>query len=204
VQEPPSDSRALERGIELHKKQEGYLKGDVTSLPKDFKSFATHYKQLKKQHPIVEQFWGVDKRWRPVNWNSWVVMKMDAALEPSKKHGSMLWIQDLKTGKEHEDGHKRQGRLYAAIGRAIYPKAKGVIVEFWYTDLGYPIQYEYNLASLKRAQDYWMEQGHKVLTPKKTYMPNPSLEACKWCYLRTDKGGPCSAFKMVPELFNRR
>lgn len=204
VQEPPSDSRALERGIDLHKKQENYLKGEIPVLPKPFESFKEHYKQLKKRKPIVEKFWGVDKRWRPVNWQSWVVMKMDAALAPEKKTGDILWIQDLKTGQEHTEGHKSQGKLYAAIGRAIYPKTKGVIIEFWYTDQGYPVQYEYTLAQLKRAQEYWMEQGNRVLTPKKTYMPNPSIEACRWCFLRTDKGGPCDAWKVVPELFARR
>ncbi len=191
---------AMLRGIELHKKSEFYLKGEVTSLPKALSKFARHYAQLKKMHPVVEKFWGVDKHWKPTGYGSWVVMKMDAAVEPSKKTDNRLIIIDLKTGQEKEEAHEAQGGLYAAIGSALYPKCSGIDVEMWYSDLGYPQQFEYSPAQLRSEVKFWKSEGERLLTvhPEKFYKPNPSVDNCKWCFLRTDKGGPCSAWK-----FNR-
>lgn len=199
MREPPRPPHpAMLRGIELHKKSEYYLKGDVTSLPKALKKFTRHYAQLKKMHPIVEKFWGVDKNWKPVNYGSYVVMKMDAAVEPSKKTDNRLIIIDLKTGKEKEDDHEAQGGLYAAIGSAIYPKASGIDVEMWYSDLGYAQQFEYTPQQLKSEVAFWKGEGERLLKvqPEKFYKPNPSADNCKWCFLRSDKGGPCSAWKL--------
>jgi hypothetical protein len=204
VKDPAPMNRALMRGIELHKKAEGYLKGDVTSLPGELKLFSLHYKQLKRAKPIVEQFWGVDKRWRPVNYKSWVVMKMDAAVEPSRKNENILWIQDLKSGREYEDAHFDQGSLYAAIGYAMYPKIDGVIVEFWYADEQDPdkriAQYEFTRKKLVKYTEVWQDRGQTLLTPQRKYLPNPSEDACRWCFLRDDRGGNCNAWRAIRGL----
>lgn len=202
VQEPPrTDNRALERGIELHKMQEGYLKGEVTKLPKAFKHFETHYRQLRALHPVVEQFWGVDKNWKPVKWNSWVVLKMDAAVTPCKAIGNRLFMQDLKSGREYDD-HEHQGALYAGIGYAMFPKVEGVDVEFWYIDAGYPTSYEFTRKQLKMEVEFWKDEGTALLTPHKEsfYKPNPSDSVCKWCHLRKDKGGNCDAYKVIGRI----
>lgn len=189
---------AMVRGIEAHKKSEFYLKGEVTSLPKMFDKFKRHYAELKKLHPVVEKFWGVNSEWKPVQWDSWVVMKMDAAVEPCKKTDGRLIIIDLKTGREKKDDHEAQGGLYAAIGRALYPKASGIDVEFWYSDLGYPRSFEYTPKQLASEIKFWMSEGRALLDvkPEKFYKPNPSADNCKWCFLRSDKGGPCDAWKL--------
>jgi hypothetical protein len=196
-----SDNRALERGIELHKMQEGYLTGKVTKLPKSFKAFEDHYAALKKCHPIVEQFWGVDDNWKPMKWGSWVVMKMDAAVLPSKKFGNVLLLQDLKSGREYPE-HEDQGGLYSALGLAMFPKIEGVEVEFWYIDQGFSARYEYTRKQLLREREFWLDEGRTLLKvhPQKFYKPNPSDDACKWCHLRTDKGGPCDAWKVNAKI----
>jgi hypothetical protein len=202
MKEPPrSDNRALERGIELHKMQEEYLKGNISVLPKAFKKFATHYKQLKALKPIVEQWWGVDEHWKPIKWGSWVVLKMDAAVLPGKKTDNRLIIQDLKSGREYPD-HEHQGALYAAIGFAMFPKIDGCDVEFWYIDGGYPVSFEFSRKQLALERAFWLEEGQELLKPhpEKFYKPNPSDDNCKWCFLRSDKGGPCSAWKVNAKI----
>lgn len=189
-----SSSPALQHGIMQHSKAEGYLKGTVTSLPKSFGIFTAHYAAMKKLKPIVEKFWGVSQEWKPMEWRSWVVMKMDAAVLPCKKTDNLLIVQDLKTGKEYP-GHKDQSDLYAAISFSRFPKVEGIESEFWYVDSNHAVTYSYDRADLKEQKEIWIERGEKLLTPKKRYMPNPTPDNCKWCSLRTDKGGPCDAWK---------
>lgn len=198
AKEDISGSPAIQRGIMLHAKAEGYLKGEVTVLPKELWDFKMHYKQLKVLSPIVEEFWGVDKRWRPIKWKSWTVMKMDAALAPSKKNGRLLWIQDLKSGREYPD-HDKQSELYVAIGFAIHPNAKKIETEFWYADQGYSVVREYTKDDVADLVNVWIKRGKKVLEPrdKSEYLPTPSEDNCRWCFIRSDRGGPCDAWKKI-------
>lgn len=194
-----STSYALERGITLHKQQENYLRGEITGLPRTFLPFKREYIALKKQQPIVEKFWGVDHTWKSVQYGSWVVFKMDAAVPPNKRIGmDSLWIQDLKTGREY-DTHAKQASLGAVIGARQYPDIAQVEVEFWYIDQGIIRQYHFDKAELTEEQEFWTEEGERLLTPQKKYLPNPSEENCKYCFLRSDKGGPCDAWKKIKQ-----
>lgn len=200
---------ALIRGSKIHKNAEFYLKGDVPKLMPDFKGLKSHYKQLRDADPVVEEFWGVSSKWKPMSYGSWVVMKMDAAIKPCKLTRNRLFIQDVKSGREYP-GHKDQGSLYAAIGDRIHPKNSGVDVEFWYVDAPIPedefepdlrvARFEFSPRQVVHAREYWTEEGLKTLKPRKVYMPNPSDDACRFCFLRTDKGGPCSAWKTLRNL----
>lgn len=199
-----STSPALERGNTLHKKQEVYLNGSVKQVPREFLPFKPEYEALKRARPIVEQFWGVDTHWQPMDWGSWVVFKMDAAVLPGKFIGKdTLWIQDLKTGKVY-DSHDKQASLGATIGRALYPKVKRVEVEFWYADQGIIIPYEFDKAELKRQRQFWTSEGDRILTPQKEYLPSPSVDNCKYCFLRSDNGGPCKAWKKFKSQLPKR
>lgn len=185
------------RGIEMHAKAEGYLKGKVTSLPKELKTFDAHYKQLKKMNPVVEQFWGVTASWQFTERDGWCVMKMDAAVEPEKPTG-VLYIQDLKTGKEYTD-HEQQGSLYGTIGLAKYPKISKAEVEFWYSDQGYSTTFTFTRAQLLKLKTLWIERGMDVMKPRRPaeYKPTPSANACRYCVMRTDKGGNCNEWRNV-------
>lgn len=189
-----SSSPALENGIKQHAIAEGYLKGTVTSLPPKFDPFKKHYAQLKKMRPVVEKFWGVSRDWEPMNYGSWVVMKMDAALEPSKKNDYDLWIQDLKTGKEYMDSHEKQSDLYVAIGSALFPKFRSATTEFWYIDQGYPTALEYTKKRVLALRKFWSAEGDKTLKPQKDWLPSPSMYNCQYCHLSKLKGGPCKDY----------
>lgn len=189
---------AMQRGIDLHKAQEAYLKGETNKIPYDLRHFKKHLQQVRKLEPEVEQWWGVDKRWRPLKWKSWLVAKLDFTLLPKKKNDFTLFAQDLKTGREYDD-HDLQGDVYAALGVAIYPETKWVETEFWYPDLGYSTQIRRPASYYLKRQDWWIDQGRKLLTPKPAnqYVPSPSFAACKYCALRADKGGFCVAYKAL-------
>lgn len=187
----------MERGIKEHKIQEQYLKGNISVLPKNYADLKQQYKALKNANPIVEQFWGVDNRWKPSKWKSWAVMKMDAAVAPCRQTDYNLFIQDLKTGKEYEN-HMDQGLVYGAIGLAIYPKAENVEAEFWYVDQGYVVHHDIPRDVIMRERKKWEERGKEMLSPRKKWPKSPSQEGCKWCFLRSDRGGPCHGWKELP------
>lgn len=185
----------MTRGIEAHKKAEFYLKGQFKQLPKELLSLSTEYKNLRKAAPIVEQFWGVDMEWKPTQWGSWVVMKMDAAVTPCKLTDHRLFVQDLKTGRRY-DNHDDQASLYAVLGMQLHPTAKGVDVEMWYNESGevYPIAY--SVSQVEKLKKYWNREGKKLMAERE-FLPSPNENACKYCNVRSDKGGVCHAWKKL-------
>lgn len=187
---------AMQRGTAIHALQENLLKGKIYGMPRELAKFGTELTALKHAKPIVEEFWGVDENWVFQEKRSWCVMKMDAALPPTKKNDYELYVQDLKTGQFYPS-HEEQGHLYACIGLAKYPEAKRARVEFWYVDQGYVQTFDYTISQLKRGITTWQNRGNKMLNPKQKYLPSPSDAACKWCHLRSDKGGPCDAWRKL-------
>lgn len=188
-------NRALERGNMVHAKAEGLLKGRITGMPNELAKLARYYKQLRQLKPVVETYWNVDRNWKPVHSkdDTWCTMKMDAAVEPCRATDRRLFIQDLKTGREY-NGHKDQASLYACIGAVKYPKSVGVEVEFWYSDHGYSQPYFFTPSRIKHDTDIWIERGEQLMSEKR-FLPTPSIDACKYCFLRTDRGGMCDAWK---------
>ncbi len=89
---------AMQRGTAIHALQENLLKGKIYGMPRELAKFGTELTALKHAKPIVEEFWGVDENWVFQEKRSWCVMKMDAALPPTKKNDYELYVQDLKTG----------------------------------------------------------------------------------------------------------
>jgi hypothetical protein len=182
----------------VHAKAEAYLKGLLKGPPpRELWKLAPHFRELKDIRPVVEQYWNVDRDWRPTDKeHSWCVMKMDAAVLPSRRRPDALWIGDHKTGKEYADSHEKQGSLYACIGAVVVPYAVGVDVEFWYVDQGYSQPYHYTPRRIARDTKVWIAQGEMMMA-ETDFLPTPSTEACRYCDLRSNKGGPCKAWKAL-------
>ena len=120
---------------------------------------------------------------------------MDAAIKPCSATDNVLVMQDLKTGKIYPDNEK-QADLYVAVSMAWFPRMDGASVEFWYADQGgRVITYDYTRRNVRYQQQYWMEEGRRVVTPMKRYLPSPSPDNCRWCHLRSDRHGNCKAWK---------
>lgn len=183
------------RGERIHKLAEHYLKGDITGgIPQALAKFKAEFKNLKAARPVVEEFWAVTPNWKFVNGRGWCVMKMDAAVAPTKK-SPVLEMIDHKTGREYPE-HDKQGELYLAIGFAKYPWIEAAATEFWYLDQGYPVRREYSREQIKEEVITWQTRGNSLLTSKK-FIATPSLDACRWCHLRTDRGGSCNEWTKV-------
>jgi hypothetical protein len=194
MKEPPGP--AMARGDMIHKKAEAYLKGELKGpVPKELAKLGSYYEQLRRQHPLVEEYWNVNSKWKQATKDRmWCTMKMDAALLPGRKARSLL-IQDTKTGHEY-DYHAKQASLYACLGAAIVPETVGVDVEMWYVDEGYPISYRFTPAQIERQTNWWMGQGERLLADRK-WLATPSVEACKYCHIRSDRGGTCKSWKVL-------
>jgi hypothetical protein len=192
------DGPASMRGIRIHHLAEYYLKGKITGgVPKQLAKLSQEFQVLKQHDPVVEKYWGVNSKWMYHHGkDSWCVMKMDAAVTPTYKDPH-LTIIDFKTGQEYE-GHSDQGELYLSIGFAIFPFLETADTEFWYTDLGYPIRREYKRKQIVELTEVWHERGRQLMSLKK-FPASPSHEACRWCHIRSDRGGRCKAWLSLYE-----
>jgi hypothetical protein len=198
--------RAMERGSLIHSLAEHYLKGTITGgVPPQLIKLKKEFVALKAEHPIVEKYWGVSRRWEPMEYG-WCTAKTDAAVEPTKKL-PILDIVDHKSGREYPD-HEHQGSLYAAVGFALYPKIEGANATFFYVDQGTAPTFEFTRPQLVYAVKYWREEGLALMSMKK-FLPTPSPDACRFCNYRSDKKladgkpGPCEAWKITGSGGNR-
>lgn len=183
------------RGERIHKLAEYYLKGKITGgIPGALQKFSAEFRNLKAAAPVVEKFWAVSQDWKFISGRGWCVMKMDAAVVPTKRAPSLEMI-DHKTGREYPD-HDKQGELYLSIGFAKYPWLELAATEFWYIDLGYPVRREYTREQVKEQVIIWRSRGQSLLTTKR-FKPTPSKEACQWCHIRSDRGGSCNKWMKV-------
>lgn len=188
---------AMVRGDTIHKKAEYFLKGEIRGVPHELRKLGPEYKELKKQKPEhIEEFWGFDGNWKPLRKGfspkQKFTIKADVALAPRK--GIAICI-DHKTGRIY-DGHDDQAELTAIATRLWYPSARGIEVEFWYIDRGDIYTYSFTTKYLDRRIPYWTKQGQKIMSEEK-FLPTPSEFACGRCNFRSDKGGPCTAWKKI-------
>lgn len=193
--EPPNP--AMQRGETIHKKAEHYVKGNIQGVPPELSKLKREFIELKKSKPEhVEEFWGFDYSWKPLrggfNPAQKFTLKADVAMAP--RRGIAVGI-DHKTGRIYES-HDAQAELTALATLLWYPDARLVAVEFWYVDLGEIVQYEFSNTYLTKRRKFWSAEGDKILNEKR-FLPTPSVDACRYCAFRSDKGGPCSAHKQA-------
>jgi hypothetical protein len=187
-------NQAMMRGIEMHKKAEYFLKGEIDGMPQILKPMKRELKALRKLKPVVEQFWNADERFRPAkDYQGWCILKMDAHLPPTKRD-NVAWMADHKSGREY-DKHVEQAELSSVFMLGRYPKIEAAEFEFWYYDTGDPpVRFTFPREHLIELREKWCERGVEVMAERK-FIPTPSTEGCKFCPHRSDKGGVCSSWK---------
>src|SRR5574337_218458 len=90
----------MERGADIAKKAERFLKGMVKQLPIELMPVAETYKALRKRGNLsVEDSWGFTRRWlscSPTDWNNcWLRIKIDVCyVEERRKGPATLHIRD--------------------------------------------------------------------------------------------------------------
>jgi hypothetical protein len=192
TQQAPNE--AMKRGIDLHKQAEWYLKGELDKVPKLLLPLKREVMALRKMEPVVEQFWNADKKFGVAkDYQGWCVLKMDAFLPPTRSY-NLAWMADHKTGREYPE-HGEQAELSAVFMFGRHPKIDAADFEFWYYDTGDPpLTFSFPRSELLELKDKWQDRGNEVMAERK-FLPTPSINACKFCVHRSDKGGACLEWK---------
>lgn len=191
--EEPS-SPAMERGSEIHKSLDNWLKGRTPALhPEVHKLMIPPLEKLKKEKSLLsDEAWGYTKEWEPLpvtgyfSRHDWVRAKADAVTVKS----AVVTVIDFKTGKPR-DVSEDQVRFYGVLGLQRYKAAKSAALALWYTDAGKIVPCE----PVKRAdvpkliKDYTARAQTHVYD-EETFAPTPG-DHCNRCPFSRYKGGPC-------------
>jgi len=210
---PTTKNEAMDRGNEIHKLAEQFVKGEIKKIPPELASFSDDFKavkDLKKKKPhlvSVEDTWAFRSDWSRTTWDDWqgcwVRIKLDQSHIETEPDGSpALIITDVKTGKFSPqwnlDDYLEQLDLYALGGLLVWQQLikDGLKVKprLLYTDqkVVYPPKDEpkvYTGADLVPLKNRWEKRVKPMLTDRK-FPPKPN-NMCKWCDFSKEKGGPC-------------
>jgi CRISPR/Cas system-associated exonuclease Cas4 (RecB family) len=201
--EPPN--AAMQRGTDIHKLAEDYVKGKIPRLPAELSALKPHFTALKKQKvKVVEEQWAFKKDWTLTKWNDWtgcwLRVKLDVAYV-NVEHNAVVPI-DHKTGRfreEKNDEYLAQLHLYGVASLTQMPDTDVASPRLWYIDEGrvYPdpekegeTEIEYFRPQTKEMRKVW-EDRTKPMFMDRTFKPTPSKRACKFCHFRKANGGPC-------------
>jgi CRISPR/Cas system-associated exonuclease Cas4 (RecB family) len=198
-------SPALERGTEIHKLAEDYIKGKIRNIPKELKLFDSIFKFLKGEFKkkiaviMVEDQWIFKSDYTMTVWNdwagAWLRVKLDVAHNEDKNE--TMVVTDWKTGKYRPDemeAYIMQLELYALTALIKYPYLKKVRPRLVYLDTGdtYPPAgevIEYTQADVPKLKKLWEKRVKPMLNDVR-FKPTPS-DKCRWCFFSKEKNGPC-------------
>jgi len=189
LKKPRSSSPALERGLDIHKKAENYVIGDIKGMPKELENFASEFKVLKKEFKKGVGFCEPD-------------ISFTSAHEPSSKFktdyfigfadfahfGEVLTVIDYKTGKKYPE-HMEQGHAYSMALLILNEDIDEVFVEFWYLDSGETTEFHYTRKELNKMISAWNARVNRMYSDK-TFKPTPH-KFCNWCDRFMGKNGTC-------------
>lgn len=199
--DPGSD--AMQRGADIHKAGENYLKaGKKVAPPKEYKHFNAEMKQLTGLCPLVEQQWGFTRDWKPTGWfskDTWLRIICDVTVLYDDNTADLI---DFKTGRKYGT-NEDQIELFSMGGFMMWPNVNDVTARLWYLDIAdgpndgdhHPESTanttirEFTRDQFEKARKDW----EKRITPmfKDTrFAPRPS-ERCVWCAFSKKKSGPC-------------
>jgi RecB family exonuclease len=197
-------SPAMDRGNQIHKDAEAYIKGTAAKLAPELKLLEAEFKMMRKAYKnkklpmIVEDNWALDKNWNESQWNNWaecwVRIKLDAAHYLDE---STLVVTDWKSGKVSDyktDEYLEQLSLYALAALLLNPHVERVQVRIGWTDAGllYPAEpLVYERAELTKLRKAWDARVKPMMADTK-FVPKPNNN-CRWCFFGEAgkaKGGP--------------
>lgn len=198
IKEP--SNKYSDKGNEVHKAGEDFIKGKTKAMSPDFKNFKKPMDDLRKNKALAEQEWAFDTNWNKVGWfdaRAWLRIKMDAHYVTSEKvksgkvtiNQTVVKVVDYKTGKIKLDEHRKQRTLYALGAMLVYPDAAKVVVQHWYLEHGEEHEDVFFAADLDELKEYWLKETKPMLNDKR-FAPRPG-HGCQWCFFSKGKNGPC-------------
>src|SRR6478736_9385805 len=133
---PDPGSAAMNRGNEIHKMAEDFIRAKI-DLPPELKGVKKELEFLKDNMAVPEENWGFRKDWgwigRP-GWfgdDVWFRAKTDVRL---LYEDDTLLLGDWKTGKKYFS-NEEQIELFALAGYRRFPNVVEVDTRLWYTDV---------------------------------------------------------------------
>lgn len=205
---PDPGGPAMQRGSDIHKEGESYLKtagakGEAPAVPKTYVHFKDEMQQLRGLNPMVEQQWGFTTSWSPTGWfakDTWLRIICDVAVHYDD---NTLDIIDFKTGRKYTT-NEDQVELFSMGGFARFPEVEHVTARLWYLDIpdgpkdkddphedstANTTIREYTRDQFEAAQKKWQRKIQPMFMDTK--FPPRANEKCKWCAFSRSKGGPC-------------
>ena len=179
---------AVERGGEIHKHAETYLRTGGT-VPPTLKLIKKDIQIMRKAKATPELEWAVTNSWTQTGWwerDVWARAKLDVLIE-AEEH---VEITDFKTGqyKPEDPGYGMQLELYAVFGFAVKAPAK-IKTRLLFTDAGKSVENEFRQQDYPGLKKLWEKRVKPMMTDT-VFAPNPG-NACRWCPYSKSKGGPC-------------
>jgi len=197
-------NKAMDRGNEIHKSAEDYIKSKIAKLPKELANFKDVFGNLRKRFKrkliamVVEDTWAFRKDWSKTtydDWNNcWLRIKVD--LGDFSDDSAGMVVTDWKTGKFKEqknEEYREQLELYALGALMFYPHIEEVYCRLAYTDEGtlWPdnVGLHFTRKDLPKLMKLW-EKRVKPMMADKRFPPRPGAY-CTYCHFRKANNGPC-------------
>lgn len=191
-------SPQAQRGIELHKQAEQFVKGEDPEIHFELRRVAKYLNKFKAMYAEgkvrAETQLAFTKEWTVCDWfdpATWLRVVIDITEEVAPGY---LLISDWKSGKlkRDDEGYGAQLNLYsvAAISAGWCDEAKSQLI---FIDHGVPVERpEGHVVRdiLRPAQIYWENRVERMLTDT-IFSPNPDYRNCMYCPFSKAVGGPC-------------
>jgi hypothetical protein len=197
--QPPAHP-AMQRGIMIHAKAEGFLRGEVTGMPDELAKFSTELRRLRSLQVRPEEQWVITSDGQVTVWDDWDRAWCRAKIDAHHyfEDRSTLVMVDFKTGRVNP--MVSQSELYAVLSRFFYPKAKRISVEAWFTDHGVVDSgYTYTPKEVDKLREKWFARAARMLSDT-VYAAKPGAH-CGRCPFRSNvtmpdgRPGPCSEWR---------
>lgn len=195
----PPGSAAMDRGSQIHKLGENYLKAPrAGKVPTEYKHFADEMKQLHGLKPRVELQLGFNDRWEPATrsgndpygWfakDTWLRIVCDVDVRYEDFTADII---DFKTGKKY-DTNEHQVELFSTAPFMEDERIQHVTTRLWYLDLptDNEVVREYTRKDYLAIKKDWTKRVQPMFNDKR-FAPKPN-QKCGWCHFRKANGGPC-------------
>lgn len=196
----PPGSAAMDRGSEIHKEGENYLKAvkKPKAVPVTYKHFAEEMQQLRELKPRVELQLGFTVDWTPAaasgrdpyGWfakDTWLRIVCDVDVRYDDHTADII---DFKTGRKY-DTNEEQVELFSCAPFMEDPALTHVTTRLWYLDQpeDNEVIREYTRKDFEAIKKDWTKKVRPMFADTK-FAPKPNSK-CRFCHFRKENGGPC-------------
>lgn len=195
----PPGSAAMDRGSDIHKLGENFLKDPKAKKPPaEYAYFADQMKELKALNPRVELQLGFTSNWTPAyssprdphGWfarDTWLRIVCDVDVRYEDHTADII---DFKTGRRY-DTNEAQVELFSCAPFMEDPKIQSVTTRLWYLDqpVDNEVVREYTRKDFEAIKKDWTKKVKPMFVDKR-FAPKPNRR-CGTCHFRKTNGGPC-------------